>query len=310
MSFHGEELKRAVETVVLPEDVKARLKSDLQSRLPEAGGAEERTGWGPVPRRLFLVGMAACFVVFFGVGLWHGGLNRVWHGLWGMDEMAPVVSEPDNVISCEATGAPSQPVTSADPSGTEEPPPEPPASIILDGLSELEEMRGMAVCADEDVLQAYLDGIKGMGASCREDLAAFLELADSLPYLPLLEGEVTYLEYIPEWQIAHIVTKAANGDWVRLTYLLYVEDVPEELEAWKASDESDSFLPTPLLCAGGRVTLYRERREDVSGGTYLSWDAESDGLLVRADYFTAGPDRVVTEDLFANLTVQSLADLS
>lgn len=328
MTFDEKQLKTAVETIVLPEERKARIKSKLQERLSEDGDEAEREGWGPVPRRLFLAGMAACFAIFFGVGLWRGGLNRVWSGLWAMEEKAPVDSEPDHGIG----SAPSQPDSSedhtlgiaeaeSDPEQSDtgeilppdEPPYEPPASIILDGLSELEEMRGMAVCTDEDVLQAYLDGIKGMGASSRGDLTAFLELLDSLPYLPVLEGEITSIQYTPEWQLMEIVTEAANGDWVRLSYYLAVDEVHAEIEAWKEQEpDNETFLPEPFVCCGGRVEVWREVRVAEPGMFLLYWDIEADGYPVRVNYCPADldADRVVLKDLFSNLTVQSIADLS
>ena len=188
---------------------------------------------------------------------------------------------------------------------TEEAPGEPPASIVLDGRAGLEEMREMVSSADEETLQAYLWSLPGMGASSREELAAFLELVDALPYLPLPEGEITCIDYIPDWQIAHVVTEATAGDWVRLTYFFYIEDTLAELERWR-----DPMLAHPSVSCDGRATVYMEWRTEETAGCRIDWWGEADGLFFRAEYHTEHPETVALEDLFASLTVESLAELS
>lgn len=300
MEFDEKKLKDAVETIQLPEETKERLMKTCRSA--EAGR------WGRAPRKALIAGLAAalsvCILAAVGVGLARSGAH---------DDPPPM--DVPSAMESEGTSAavPSKPEASGtEASGTEEPVHEPPAMIILDSSAELAEMREMAVCTDEDALYDYLWSLKGMGASSRGDLTAFLELLDSLPYLPVLEGEISSIRYTPERQHMEIVTKAANGDWLRLIYFLSVQDIHAEIEAWKKEEpDDDSILPEPFVCCGGRIKVYREVRVAKPGAFLLCWDIEADGIFIRVDFCPAdlNADRVVMEELFAGLTVKSVAEL-
>lgn len=223
--------------------------------------------------------VAACFVVLFAGGV-------TWYSL------ARVVREVDVAMS------------------TDEMEPQP-ASIWFDGLLAMREAREMAVCTDEEELQYYLWHLDmgGKDVSGREDLVSFLELMDSLPYLPILEREPTYVEntihfqYWPELRTAEIVTTAGSWDCVQLKYLL--------------SPSQDASHGEPIAQSeDGRVKVYNEEREkhptnaeSPIPGNLIRWEVEADGFCVLVEYYTIDLDRVVTEDVFANLTVRSIPRL-
>lgn len=182
----------------------------------------------------------------------------------------------------------------------------PPFGIHLYSLWELETMREMAVCTDEEALEDYLRGLFGGGARSREDLERFLALWDALPYLPVLDGRIIWINASyplesglgGDFSTAVVATKAANGDWFRLHYQLSGRDAHRGAPIAQSAD--------------GRVKVYDESREKhpFHAGDLIHWEIEADGFRIFAVYYAADPDRVVTEEVFADLTVQHIADLS
>lgn len=182
----------------------------------------------------------------------------------------------------------------------------PPFCIDLRSLWELETMREMAKCTDEDALEDYFRQIFGGGARSREDLERFLALWDALPYLPVLDGRIIWINASyplesglgGDFSTAVVATKAANGDWFRLHYPLSAQDACRGAPIAQSAD--------------GRVKVYGEEREKhpIHAGDLIRWEIEADGFRIFAVYYAADPDRVVTEEVFADLTVQHIADLS
>ena len=74
---------------------------------------------------------------------------------------------------------------------------EPPISISIsvDSLAELDKMREMISCTDEEVLNNYLRSLSGGGARSRDDLILFLNVLDSLPILEIIDGEIIWISY-------------------------------------------------------------------------------------------------------------------
>ena len=68
-------------------------------------------------------------------------------------------------------------------------------TISLQSLAELENMREMVACEDEQALLDYLHSIVGGGAQSRQDLIDFLHLVDNTPYVQMIDGEITSLTY-------------------------------------------------------------------------------------------------------------------
>ena len=82
------------------------------------------------------------------------------------------------------------------PNGTTDPSDELPNKYIaVRSVSELERMRGMSFCKDEATLNDYLITVEGGGAESKEDLTTFVSLSDSIPYVKLIDGEITFISY-------------------------------------------------------------------------------------------------------------------
>ena len=205
----------------------------------------------------------------------------------------------------------------------DDPPLEDPAqySITLDSLAELDEMREMISCTDEKTLNSYLSGIRGRGARSRDDLIAFVNLMDSLPILELIEGEITWISHEgisfhstdKSDEVVFISTKAANGDWTRVEYLVWEKDVNAEIAHRKASGEfKHSTIDRPIQSNDGRIKVYSEVREaHPSGiGYTISWNVVVDGILIRVVYYSENIDDIQAETVFDDLIIRTLNTVS
>ena len=304
MKFDAKQLKQAVETIRLPEDMGERLRNNCLAADSRANAAREAEKRSLALRKAVLAGFVACAVLTVGYGLWRAGGERLWNAFWytGINAVSKPLEEPPQVMS----GEDSLP----EGSGGGDLTPEPPASFVVSGLGELSVLREMAVSADDAALQEYLLHLPGGAAYDRESLTACLQAIDALPYLSLSEGEIVSIDYTPEMRFAYITTEAANGDLVQLYYAFLSGDAVSGIREGFA----DFLLPEPLVCCGGRVTVYTEHRGRAYGGethmSYISWDTVTDGMYVRVTCYTDEPDRIVTEDVFAHLTICGLGDQS
>lgn len=173
------------------------------------------------------------------------------------------------------------------------------AVIHLNGLSELADLRELvssAEFADGEAAAAYLQRL-GDERIVREDLRSCVEVLDALPYLPVLEGEITSIEYCPREVFVAVRVEAADGDAAELFYEPDRRD-PAEDPSW----EGMRFL-VPFTCCDGRVTVYREERKE----GFKAWHAVADGICLKVLYYTDEPDRISAEDVFGSLTVVRLA---
>ena len=182
----------------------------------------------------------------------------------------------------------------------------PPLGINLYSLAELETMREMALCEDEEALEDYLWGVPGGGAHSRENMEAFLALWDALPYLPILDGRVIWINadypYGAEgdFSTAAVAVKAENGDWFRLHYL------------FSLSAQEGKYGAPIAQSSDRQVKVYREYREKhpTDAGDLIRWSVVADEYCVLVEYYAEHPECVSAEEVFANLSVQHLADLS
>lgn len=172
------------------------------------------------------------------------------------------------------------------------------AVIRLQSAAELEALREVARSADEEAAQDYLRR-PGYERITRADLTACVNLLDVLPYLPIPQGEISSVAYYPSFPYLTVTGKRGD-DRVVLVYSLDEDVPPDETEG----REVGSLPAEPFLCCDGRVTVYREER----GRDAVVWYAAAEGLFLRVYAYTGDPDRVVTEDLFAGLTVCRLGD--
>ena len=193
---------------------------------------------------------------------------------------------------------------------------EPPISISIsvDSLAELDKMREMISCTDEEVLNNYLRSLSGGGARSRDDLILFLNVLDSLPILEIIDGEIIWISYFfddedKEDDVVIISTKSANGDWVRVEYLINESNVGAEIKRREAAGEyRHSTIDTPIQSKAGRIQVYSEVREDhPSGIGYLiNWNVVVDGILTRVVYYSEDIDDMHAESLFDDLKIGSL----
>ncbi len=188
---------------------------------------------------------------------------------------------------------------------------EPPDSVYVSGLDKLEEMHDMLAKSDEE-LEPYLHTIPGLGLSSREDLVNFLELVDGTPILKLIDGEISSISYYPESDHLYVVTKAPNGDWVRLEYFLS-RDPAEILEKWESNGAfEDSTLSQPVKSQDGRITVYSQVKEPHPSGTgeTIEWALTLDDTFVYVVYYVESASGIEAEDVFANVQIINIPDFS
>lgn len=187
-------------------------------------------------------------------------------------------------------------------------------SIEVRSLKELAEMRDMVSCTDEEVLQAYL---LSKSVNSKDDLTDFIALVDSIPYLELIEGEITWIynsrgqsiDTGENYEVLYIATVAENGDWTRVEYFLSVENSEKEFAERLDSGEVTSVLAQPVTNRDGDMTVYAETRKKhpTESGDLLTYHTDLDGIYTRIVYYTATPDAVHVAALFENAVLSSLA---
>ncbi len=187
-------------------------------------------------------------------------------------------------------------------------------SISLRSLVQLDEMREMISCTDEEKLNKYLRGIEGVGARSREDLIAFVNMIESLPILELVEGEITWISHQNITvdrgnDVVVISTESANGNWSRVEYLVWVKDVDAEIEFRKENGYFEkSMITDPIRSNNGRIEVYSEVREAHPSGTgyTITWTIVVDGILARVVYYSEEMDAIQAESVFNDLTIGTL----
>ena len=193
---------------------------------------------------------------------------------------------------------------------------EPPLSISIDvdRMAELDKMREMISCTDEQVLNNYLKSLSGGGVRSLDDLILFVNVVDSLPILEIIDGEIIWISYFfddtdKEDDVVFISTKSANGDWVRVEYLINESNVGAEIKRREAAGEfRHSTIDTPIQSNDGRIQVYSEVREDhPSGIGYLiNWNVVVDGILTRVVYYSENINDMHAESLFDDLKIGSV----
>lgn len=189
----------------------------------------------------------------------------------------------------------------------------PPWSLEVRSLQEFLKMKEMIACEDEELLQQYLLGLFGGLAQSKEDLIAFVSLVEKIPYVDIIDGEITWISYMmgtsvdtnEPYETLYISIKAENGDWVNLVYLLSEKNVDGEIAKETSEKQSVSLISEPLCSKDGKITLNietRDKRPDNSGDV-IAWVANVDGIFTRVSYYTANESKVVTSELFAELEV-------
>ncbi len=193
----------------------------------------------------------------------------------------------------------------------------PPKTIELQGLADLEKMRQMVTCQDENELDAYLRSIPGGGAESREDLTKFVDLVESLPIMTLIDGDITWISYSSPSEtnkdIAFVTIKSANGEWTRLEYRLFVKDIPAQIEAMKVSGEiSAAEKIDNLQTTDGRIKVYSENKKahSTEKGNLYTWLMSIDGVLTNVVYYTEKTELVDLSKTLHSVPITDLADMT
>ncbi len=202
--------------------------------------------------------------------------------------------------------------------GTDEPPQQD-SSVTIRSLEELEKMREMLECTDEQMLDAYLQEVLNGRIKSKQELANFVSLLDNMAYAWLIDGELTWLCYQKGpsvgtgklYEVLYVTVTAPNGDWVRCNYQLSWTDVEETINKRVQNSADENLLPAPLSTADGRLTLYVETRgpHPTYDGDFIKWWCVLDGQIVEINYFVADADKVDTAALLGSLEIaDSIAD--
>lgn len=195
---------------------------------------------------------------------------------------------------------------------------EPPESIQVRSLEQLDEMRMMLRQTDEE-LDAYLLNATGGCADSKEDLVSFLDLIDSLPVLEVIEGDIIWIAHFYDQDrstgkkqdgVVYISTMGSNGDWTRIEYLLSVKDVSGELEKLRADGEFDkSVISDVLQSNNGRVKVFSEikKRHPNGNGDLIEWMITIDNTLARVVYYTSDSSDIQTSSVFGDISLTQIS---
>lgn len=193
---------------------------------------------------------------------------------------------------------------------------EPPKSIGVRSLDQLNEMRQMVLCADENELHKYLNKIEGGGANSRDDLIDFLNLIDSLTVLDLIEGNITWISNSKDestgTSVVYLTIQSSNEEWVRMEYMVSVENVTSEIDAMKTAgkinaSEEIKNIQTP----DGKIKAVAERKEAHPSGvgdTY-TWTLIVDGVLTNVVYYTSAAHDVSLPEVIKDIRITDIAQI-
>lgn len=191
-------------------------------------------------------------------------------------------------------------------------------SISVSSVEELDYMRAMLSCTDEDEIATYLMSVDGGGAHCKEDLAVFLKMVDSIPLVDLLEDStISWICYSigesaesgEQYEVLFISMKAKSGDWVRFEYMLSAEDASKEVTEQIEKLSSKNVLAQPVFGSGKRIAIYSEVREKhVSGtGEILKCVAVIDGFYANIVYYSAEENTMNAKNITGRAEIFTLA---
>ena len=188
--------------------------------------------------------------------------------------------------------------------------------ISFYSLEELERLNILLTCKNSEELEENLKGLIHGGQWNPQKIDALATKLESLPYVTLIDGEITWIDYTngvtpadesPLEEI-YVAITAENGDWVRLNYLFSVKDVDAKIEQKITKKGATSLITVPMHNQDNRIILYTETREKhpVEAGTVIEWIAKIDGMYVEIVYYTADASSVVTSALLDEAEVSTI----
>ena len=180
-------------------------------------------------------------------------------------------------------------------------------SISIRSIDELNAMRSMLSCTDQEALANYLMDIEGGGAHSKEDLETFIRIVDTVPFVNLLDdGKICWISYSKgqssasgeQYEILYVSIQSDSGEWVRFEYMLSVTDVSEKITSQTEMLADNLITSKPIFNHDERLALYSEVREKhVSGtGDTIKWVATVDGIYTNIVYYTPNAARININD--------------
>ena len=192
----------------------------------------------------------------------------------------------------------------------------PSQTIEVRSLEDFNKMKEMSVCDDESQLQQYFQSFTFERPQSKEDISAFVNLIDSMPIIPILDGNIVWICFSrdiskdtgKETTVVYISTEAANGDWTRIEYVFSVDDIPAKISVEKSEIENKSLLNSPIKNSDGNLTLHIETRNPhpSGNGTMIQWVGETEGIFTRIYYFTNNSNDIETKALFSNIKMSKI----
>lgn len=190
---------------------------------------------------------------------------------------------------------------------------DPPKSIAVHSLEQLDEMRAMAQSSDEDALREYLCSIEGGGANSRKDLIEFVDMIDSLPVVDLIEGDITWIcNSIDTEKGTHVVfitLKAADGRWTRLEYNLSENDVDAKI---KQNITEGAAEIKNVKSSDGKIIAFTEKKEahPSGAGELYTWNVTINEILTNVAYYTPKENNINISELIKDIQVMTIKELS
>ena len=154
--------------------------------------------------------------------------------------------------------------------------------IDMQSFDEFLKMKQVLLAEDEEQIKEYLSGSSNL-INGKEDLEMFLDLAERLPAVNAVDGELCWIYYCDSdsidtgvrCQVFYISFMAEDGAWIRFEYVLS--------PGITLSDETkEEFVPfeSHLTGANGRIALLSERKKPHPSGVgeFVTWVANVDGV--------------------------------
>ena len=188
--------------------------------------------------------------------------------------------------------------------------------INVRSLAEFKAMREMAKYAQDEEFEHYLPSVKCTPLTTREDVLDFVTLVETVPFVKFIEGDITWIsQSIGKTESEKIVsnqlfisTKAADGKWVRVQYMLHFSNDSEtiEQEINRMSKLSPESICLNIVKSNDeRITVYAETREDHPSGVgdLITWFVDIDGVLARVVFYTDNATDIKTDVFFKDLKI-------
>ena len=189
--------------------------------------------------------------------------------------------------------------------------------IEIRSASELEKMREMANNTDNKALEAYFQSSTS-GVKSKEELVQFVDLVDSVPYISILEGDLTWIRRSSgtsidtgePYDILYISITSPDGEWIRIEYDLRVKgDVAKAIEEGIKQNTITGALHEPMKSKDKKVVVYAENRRAQTGGKTIWWTANIDGVYARIIYSTDKMETIDTKELLSKCKVVNVKSL-